>query len=89
MISVSGIPVCFSLPCGFENERNYFVINDMNGDGFIIDGKLYSVFQVKKKLQLVEYHSNKQAIGGYPDLPNVIPLIVIGGVILTAFIPLP
>lgn len=87
VISVSGAPVCFSLPFGFENARNYFVLNDINGDGFIIDGKLYSVFQVKKILQTIENYSNKQAVGGYPNLPNVIPLIVICGVVLTAFIP--
>lgn len=86
-VSVKGVPVCFSLPCGFENAGNYFVINDVNGSGFLVNGKLYSASQVRKILQNIESFSAKEATGGYPEVPNLIPLAVIGGVVMTAFVP--
>lgn len=87
VISVKGVPVCFSLPDSFENAGNYFVINDVNGDGFLVNSKLYSASQVRKILQNIENFSGKEAIGGYPEVPSIIPLAVIIGAGVTAFVP--
>ena len=86
-VSVKGVPVYFSLPCGFENAGNYFVINGVNGSGFLVNGKLYSASQVRKILQNIESFSAKEATGGYPEVPSFIPLAVIGGIGITAFVP--
>jgi hypothetical protein len=87
MISVKGVPVQFVLPSYFENTRNYFVINDKNENGWLIDGKLYSVSQVKRVLKNIEIGSNKQPVSGYPDIPNFFVLFFIIGIIAAVAVP--
>lgn len=87
VVSVGGVPAYFVLPSYFDNTRNYFVINDTNDNGFIIDGKLYSVTQVKRVLQKIEKYSHKQTTGGYPDVPNMLGLLMILGLASVVVIP--
>lgn len=87
LISVDGVPVSFIIPKSFENLRNYFLINDKNQNSFMIDGKMYSVSQVKKILKNLEKFSHKEAIGGYPKVPNMIGFFVVGGILAVVAVP--
>mgnify|MGYP000092702615 FL=1 len=87
LISAGGIPVPFKLPKSFDNTRNYFVINSKNESALMVDGKLYSVAQVKKILYNLEHYSGKAATGGHPDVPNMLGIIIIIGILAVVGIP--
>lgn len=88
LVSAGGVPVPFKLPKSFDNSRNYFVINCADESAVMIDGKLYSVSQVKKVLHNIELYSGKKATGGYPNVPNMIGLIIILGIVAVAGVPI-
>lgn len=54
LAKVKGKLVPFTLPVWFQDSRNYFIINDKLGNGYLIDGKLYSVGQVGSVLRNLE-----------------------------------
>ncbi len=88
LAKVNGKLVPFTLPVWFQDSRNYFIINDKLGNGYLIDGKLYSVGQVVSVLRNLESASGESAVGGYPNLSNLIGLKILFGFGLTVAIPL-
>ena len=88
LAKVNGKLVPFTLPVWFQDSRNYFIINDKLGNGYLIDGKLYSVGQVVSVLRNLEAASGESAMGGYPNLSNLIGLKILFGFGLTVAIPL-
>lgn len=88
LAKVKGKLVPFTLPVWFQDSRNYFIINDKLGNGYLIDGKLYSVGQVGSVLRNLEDASGKSAVGGYPSMSNLIGLKILFGFGLTMAIPL-
>ena len=88
LAKVKGKLVPFTLPVWFQDSRNYFIINDKLGNGYLIDGKLYSVGQVGSVLRNLEDASGKSAVGGYPNMSNLIGLKILFGFGLTMAIPL-
>lgn len=88
LAKVKGKLVSFTLPVWFQDSRNYFIINDKLGNGYLIDGKLYSVGQVGSVLRNLEDASGKSAVGGYPNMSNLIGLKILFGFGLTMAIPL-
>ena len=88
LANVDGDLVPFVLPVWFQDSRNYFIINDKLGNGYLIDGKLYSVGQVGSVLRNLEDASGKSAVGGYPSMSNLIGLKILFGFGLTIAIPL-
>ena len=88
LAKVKGKLVPFTLPVWFQDSRNYFIINDKLGNGYLIDGKLYSVGQVGSVLRNLEAASGKSAVGGYPSMSNLIGLKILFGFGLTIAIPL-
>ena len=88
LANVDGDLVPFVLPVWFQDSRNYFIINDKLGNGYLIDGKLYSVGQVGSVLRNLEDASGKSAVGGYPSMSNLIGLKILFGFGLTMAIPL-
>lgn len=88
LAKVNGKLVPFTLPVWFQDSRNYFIINDRRGNGYLIDGKLYSVGQVGLVLRNLEAASGKSAVGGYPSMSNLIGLKTLFGFGLTVAIPL-
>lgn len=88
LAKVNGKLVPFTLPVWFQDSRNYFIINDKLGNGYLIDGKLYSVGQVGSVLRNLEDASGKSAVGGYPSMSNLIGLKILFGFGLTMAIPL-
>ena len=88
LVSAGGIPVPFKLPKSFDNTRNYFVINCTNESMLMVDGKLYSVSQVKKVLNNLEHYSGKEVTGEYPDVPNMLGLIIIAGIAMVVGVPI-
>ena len=88
LAKVKGKLVPFTLPVWFQDFRNYFIINDKLGNGYLIDGKLYSVGQVGSVLRNLEDASGKSAVGGYPSMSNLIGLKILFGFGLTMAIPL-
>ena len=88
LAKVKGKLVPFTLPVWFQDSRNYFIINDKLGNGYLIDGKLYSVGQVGSVLRNLEDASGKSAVGGYPRMSNLIGLKILFGFGLTMAIPL-
>lgn len=77
LAKVNGKLVPFTLPVWFQDSRNYFIINDKLGNGYLIDGKLYSVGQVVSVLRNLESASGESAVGGYPNLSNLIGLKIL------------
>ena len=77
LANVDGDLVPFVLPVWFQDSRNYFIINDKLGNGYLIDGKLYSAAQVTRVLKKLEYASRKSAVGGYPEPNNNIGIKVL------------
>ncbi len=88
LANVDGDLVPFILPVWFQDSGNYFIINDKLGNGYLIDGKLYSVGQVGSVLRNLEDASGKSAVGGYPSMSNLIGLKILFGFGLTIAIPL-
>ena len=88
LANVDGDLVPFVLPVWFQDSRNYFIINDKLGNGYLIDGKLYSVGQVGSVLRNLEDASGKSVVGGYPSMSNLIGLKILFGFGLTIAIPL-
>lgn len=86
LVNAGGIPIPFIIPKSFDTTRNYFIINGKDSDNYIIDGKLYSVAQVKQVLNLLKKSTGKNPVGGYPDAPNMMALtLIIGLISIVAF----
>lgn len=87
LANVDGDLVPFVLPVWFQDSRNYFIINDKLGNGYLIDGKLYSVAQVTRVLKNIEEGTHKSAIGGYTKLTKNIGLKALFGFAMVGILP--
>ncbi|MCQ2744742.1 MAG: hypothetical protein MJ230_08160 [bacterium] len=74
---INGDTYRFTVPQKFYSPGNYFLFNYKNLASYMINGKMYSVSQVKKVLDEFQNRTKIKPCGGYPATQSLIPALII------------